>query len=57
MYCAVDQVTRMTGLSRASLYREIKSGRFPKPFKATDHISVWRLTDIESWMAELRRAA
>ena len=53
----IDQVTSLTGISRASIYREIKAGRFPKPLKATDHISVWKLTEIERWMNGLDRAA
>ena len=50
------QVLAVTGFSSATLYREIGSGRFPKPVMITGTAVAWRLTDIERWMDGLKAA-
>jgi hypothetical protein len=36
--------------SAATLWRLINAGKFPKPVKVTDQITVWRLNEIREWM-------
>jgi hypothetical protein len=35
-------------VSRATWYQGIKDGRFPKPIKLGERISVWRVEDIRA---------
>jgi prophage regulatory protein len=39
-----------TTLSRASIYRMISEGKFPKQHQISDRRSVWLKSDIEKWM-------
>lgn len=38
-------------LSKASVYRLIKAGDFPAQIKLTSRISVWKSTDVLSWVS------
>ena len=51
----IRQVCEMTGMSRASVYRKITEGTFPKPFKLGESMSAWRVATIEAWIAERER--
>lgn len=44
-------VVRLTGLSKATVYREVKAGRFPAPIKLTSRRVGWKLTSIQRWVA------
>lgn len=47
------QVLDRVGLSKATLYRKISAGEFPKPV-SVGRISVrWRETDVGGWIAAL----
>jgi len=48
----IRQVCEMTGMSRASIYRKITEGTFPKSFKIGERMSVWRVSTIEAWIAD-----
>jgi prophage regulatory protein len=37
--------------SNASLWRDVKSGSFPKPIKLSAKCSAWRVGDIREWLA------
>ena len=52
----IRQVCEMTGMSRASVYRKMADGTFPKSFKIGDSMSAWRVATIEAWIAERERA-
>ena len=47
----------MTGLSRATIYRKMRKGQFPKPLKLGDRAVRWRQSEVEGWLASLPRAA
>lgn len=51
----IRQVCEMTAMSRASIYRKVVDGSFPKPFKIGVSISAWRIATIEAWIAERER--
>lgn len=42
-------VVKATGLSRATIYRRIDAGDFPKPGKLTERSVGWRASVIEAW--------
>jgi len=46
-------VKRLTSLSRATINRQVKSGRFPKPVSLTpDGRVAWRAEEVEAWAAD-----
>ena len=52
----IEEVMEMTGLSRATIYRKMRKGQFPKPLKLGDRAVRWRQSEIEAWLASLPRA-
>ena len=46
----VNELTKILSVSRASIYNWLIKGTFPKPIKISDSVTVWRSTDIESWI-------
>jgi prophage regulatory protein len=46
----IDQVSKIVGLSRSSIYRFISEERFPRPVKLTDHISRWNVSEVNQWV-------
>ena len=51
------EVRRATGLSRATRWRGVQAGTFPKPVKLTPNTIGWCQTDLAHWLAERRAAA
>jgi prophage regulatory protein len=51
-----EQVMRMTGLWRTTIFRAVKEGRFPKPMKLGERAVGWLESDIRAWL-ESRRVA
>jgi prophage regulatory protein len=51
------EVRRATGLSRATRWRGVKAGTFPKPVKITSSTIGWCETDVAHWLADRRAAA
>ena len=47
-------VEKLSGLSRATIYRLIKSGKFPRPLSIGTGSVRWRQSDIISWQKSLR---
>ena len=44
-------VMELTGRSRASVYRDVAAGTFPKPLKIGKRAIAWHETDIRDWMS------
>jgi prophage regulatory protein len=47
----VSSVLAKTGISKTQLYRLIERGRFPRPVKLSDRISVWDANIVDQWLA------
>lgn len=48
---AVGDVQKLTSLSRATIYRYLVEGRFPRPIRLSPRGRVaWRLSDVEAWI-------
>ena len=45
------EVERLTGLSRASIYRLMAHGDFPRPLRVGVRGVRWRSEDIDRWLA------
>lgn len=46
----IKQVCEITALSKATIYREIKKGKFPAQVQLTDRNVGWLETDINVWI-------
>jgi len=48
-FLKLPEVCRKTGLSRSTVYKQIKAGTFPKQIKLTEHSSAWIASEIQEW--------
>ncbi|MFV5265113.1 helix-turn-helix transcriptional regulator [Acinetobacter courvalinii] len=40
----------LIGVSDKTIWQWVKRGEFPAPIKLSDSVTVWRLTDVQTWM-------
>ncbi len=40
----------VVGVSKAQLWRMVKSGAFPRPTKLSEGVTVWRWGDVRQWL-------
>jgi predicted DNA-binding transcriptional regulator AlpA len=52
----LPELVRTIGVSRATIYRYIDSGRLPPPVKLSTRCTAWRASEITAWIASLRAA-
>ena len=52
----LPEVVRTLGVSRATIYRYVDSGRLPPPVKLSTRCIAWRASEITAWMAALQAA-
>lgn len=50
------EVERRTGLSRSAIYREMRAGRLPLPYKVGLSAVRWSAREIEEWATSRPRA-
>ena len=43
-------VPHIIPFSPATLWRKVKSGEFPRPFKLSERVTAWAVEDIREWM-------
>jgi prophage regulatory protein len=36
--------------SSATLWRKVKTGEFPRPFKLSERVTAWAVEDVRAWM-------
>jgi prophage regulatory protein len=49
----MNEVRVLTGLGRATIYRLMYEGRFPKALHPLGNkLAAWRATDVHGWVAE-----
>ncbi len=51
------EVERIAGISRASIYRLIKAGKFPAPVALGTGSVRWKQSDIIAWQSSLTKTA
>jgi prophage regulatory protein len=49
-------IMAITGLSSATLWREVKAGRFPAPVEASPQRKCWSESEIRGWQVALLAA-
>ncbi|BBP82415.1 DNA-binding protein [Pseudomonas sp. Pc102] len=50
-FLRIDDVMDITGLGRATVYRRMSDGTFPKQVRIGTNSVAWRQSDIVEWMA------
>ena len=51
-----EDVEAMTGLSRSSIYRLMRLGKFPEPVKIGENAVRWPESELTAWLAGRPRA-
>jgi prophage regulatory protein len=51
------EVERIAGISRASIYRLIKAGKFPAPVSLGTGAVRWKQSDVIAWQSSLTKKA
>lgn len=51
----IKNVCEITALSKATIYRQIKKGKFPAPVQLTDRNVGWLETDISAWISSRQK--
>jgi predicted DNA-binding transcriptional regulator AlpA len=46
----LHDVTRITALSRSTVYRRIAEGRFPNPIHLGGRASAWPSAELQAWI-------
>ena len=44
-------------ISHSTLWREVRSGRFPQPIRLTARTTAWRWAEVVEWLESRRQAA
>ena len=45
-----EEVSRLTGLARATIYKKVADGSFPAPIRLGTRSVGWRLADVVAWL-------
>lgn len=48
-FLRLDSVLYRTGLSRATLYRKIQAGTFPRQVRISERCCAWRESEVMEW--------
>lgn len=56
-YLLVPEMMELLRCSRPTLYREIRAGRIPKPFRLSRGKSAWHKDDVKNLIEQRRVAA
>ena len=54
---ATKGILPLIPVSRATWYAGIKSGKYPKPIRLSEGVSVWRTSDIDSLCQQIEQKA
>ncbi len=47
-----SEVTKLVPFSRSTLYKLIKQGKFPAPFKPSERINLWHKDVVTKWISD-----
>jgi prophage regulatory protein len=53
---SIADVVKLTSLSKATIYRLVKAGEFPKPVTISPGRKAWRSDEIASWIQARKKA-
>jgi predicted DNA-binding transcriptional regulator AlpA len=46
-------LTKLLGVSKTTIYKEIREGRFPKQIRLSPRVSAWRIREIKAHLEQL----
>ena len=46
----IDDVSNLTGLSKSSIYKQIRQNQFPQSIKLTARATGWDSREVEKWI-------
>jgi prophage regulatory protein len=49
----LPELLKIAGISRATAYRYVRSGKLPAPVRLSPNCVAWRSSAINEWMAQL----
>jgi prophage regulatory protein len=49
-FIRLPEVKNLTGISKTTIWRLEKIGKFPKSIKVTTRVTVWRYTEIQAFI-------
>ncbi len=49
-YLRCREVQEKTGISRSTIYRLMKAGEFPSPYRLSKGRVGWKLAEVEEWL-------
>ena len=52
-----NDVMRLTGLAKATIYRLMQRGDFPIPIKLGERAVAWRSDELDEWISSRERAS
>jgi prophage regulatory protein len=52
----LSEVIEIVGYCKAMIYRKIRAGTFPKPYKPGGASSRWSLREVSDWVASVKQA-
>lgn len=52
----VSTLAPRLGMSKSTIWRLVREGKFPKPIKLSDKVTVWKAVDVLAWL-ESKEAA
>lgn len=52
----LNEVMRVTYMSRSAIYRRMKGGQFPRPLQFSPNVLRWKQTEVADWLDSLPRA-
>ena len=56
-YMTIREVTRITALSRSSIYNYVAAGLFPRQRQIGIRAVRWLASEVQAWMEDRARAA
>jgi prophage regulatory protein len=47
---SLNEVVEITHRSRATIYRDLRAGRFPRPIELGANAIAWKQSEIQAWL-------
>jgi prophage regulatory protein len=51
----VSALAPRLGISKNTIWRLVREGKFPKPIKLSEKVTVWKADDVLTWLASKER--
>ena len=55
-FIRLSDLVKFIPFGKATVYRKVKAGKFPKPKKLSERITAWAVEDIREWIAAQSQA-